>query len=98
MLHNGLTTKWDVKYSVDQSEVTHFCSKPQRQATWHESAQTLGYNSTVFTLVLEDSSHPYTNGDLLLTSFCECGASNQTTARVILEFYYIVPSEDTIDC
>ena len=55
------------------------------------------YNSTAFTLVLEDSSHP-AQMELTLILICECDALDQIAALVILNVYYRMPPKDVMDC
>ena len=58
--------KWDVKYGEDQSELLFFVPKPRARPLGIGLPDLFVYDFTAFALVLEDSSYPYTNEDLLL--------------------------------
>ena len=53
----------------------------------------LGYNSIAFTLVLDDSSHPCTNGDLLLYQ----SESLRSYTSTVLQFQSVIPSRSPCD-
>ena len=74
-----------MKYSESQSELCLFVQGPVPGHFGVVLPSLIKYDSTFFALVLEDSSDLCTNGDLLLTSICECGVLDQTAAHVILE-------------
>ena len=59
--------KWDVKYSEDQSKIRLFVLRSSARPFGMDLPRLAWVRlNRLRTLVLEDSSHPCTNGDLLL--------------------------------